>query len=185
MNLIITDASGLGHDSFWPPSHPRGTESYADIYPSWSGVYEFCRDPDGIYGFPQSTPDPWATWMDIRYGGLHVSSHSNIIFSNGLLDPWSAAGVYAKGGYPAERPSDDKNDPLWRPYKGIDGLYVQNITGDDDSMIALILEAGGHHTDLMYSDPADPPSIRGARELQRDYMRQWINAFWKQQEVQT
>lgn len=121
--------------------------------------------------------------MNIRYGGLHISAHSNIIFSNGLLDPWSAAGVYAKGGDPSQRTSNNKDDPLWQPYKGIEGLYVQNITGDD-RMIALILEAGGHHSDLMYGDPADPPSFRGAREVQRDYMRRWIQNFWSEQEIQ-
>lgn len=183
MNLIITEASGLGKDVFWPPSHPRGTETYADtLDPNATGVYDFCQDPDGNFGFPQSTADPWATWMDIRYGGLHVSSHSNIIFSNGLLDPWSAAGVYAKGGDPSRR-SSDGTKALWQPYKGIDGLYLQNITGDSDRMIAVIMEVGGHHTDLFYSDVADPPSVRGARAVQREYMERWIREFWTENEV--
>ena len=183
MNLIITDASGLGYDSFWPPSHPRGTRSYSDIYRSWTEPYAECRDPDGIFGFPQSTVDPWATWMDIRYGGLHLSAHSNIIFSNGLLDPWSSAGVYAKGGDPAERPDDKHgNPPYWRPYNGVAGLYVQNITSDD-SMIALIMDVGGHHTDLMYSHPADPESVHVAREVQRDYIHRWIRDFGGEEEI--
>jgi len=186
MNLIITDASGLGNDSFWPPAFPRGTKSYSDVYPHWSGIAEECTDPDGIFGFPQSMPDPFARYMDIRYGGLHLLGHSNIVFGNGLLDPWSAAGVYGKGGDPAQRRStDDENrdtHPQWQPYQGTPGLYVQNIT-EDDRMIALVIAVGGHHTDLMYSNPADPPSVRMARQIQRDYIHRWIGEFWNQEEV--
>lgn len=183
MNLIITDASGLGRDSFWPPAYPRGTKSYSDVFPYWEGIPEECIDPDGIFGFPQTMDDPFARYMDIRYGGLHVSAHSNIIFSNGLLDPWSAAGVYARGGDPAQRLRNrTTDDPRWQPYHGISGLYVQNITGDD-SMIALVIQVGGHHTDFMYSHQSDPPSIRAARQVQRDYMVRWIRDFWSQEEV--
>lgn len=180
MNLIITAASGLGQDAFWPPTYPRGTKSYADIAKYYTDIYQECRDPNNIFGFPQAKPDPWALWMDIRYGGLHVSAHSNIIFSNGLLDPWSAAGVYATGGDPASRDPTDPDNPHWQPYRGIPGLYVQNITNDNDRMIALIMDVGGHHTDLMFSNEADPPCVRGAREVERTYMRRWIDEFWTQ-----
>ncbi|ELU04397.1 hypothetical protein CAPTEDRAFT_174591 [Capitella teleta] len=37
------------------------------------------------------TPRP--DWIIRQYGGRNISAHSNIIFSNGLLDPWSAGGV--------------------------------------------------------------------------------------------
>uniref|UniRef100_A0A673WEA9 Lysosomal Pro-X carboxypeptidase n=1 Tax=Salmo trutta TaxID=8032 RepID=A0A673WEA9_SALTR len=36
---------------------------------------------------------PRADWADTVYGGLDIASHSNIIFSNGGLDPWSSGGV--------------------------------------------------------------------------------------------
>ncbi|RMC07464.1 hypothetical protein DUI87_16936 [Hirundo rustica rustica] len=36
---------------------------------------------------------PRLSWMLSMYGGKNISSHSNIIFSNGGLDPWSAGGV--------------------------------------------------------------------------------------------
>lgn len=174
MNLIITEAFGLGKDVFWPPSHPRGTRTYADTIDDDRTLYSFCLDPDGIFGFPQESPDPWATWMDIRYGGLHLSAHSNIVFSNGLLDPWSAAGVYSKNGDPSKR--GGCCDPDWQPYQGIKGLYVQNIT-HDDRMIALILEYGGHHTDLMFSHPLDPPSVTAARQVESNYIARWIQSW--------
>ncbi|XP_004075329.1 lysosomal Pro-X carboxypeptidase [Oryzias latipes] len=36
---------------------------------------------------------PREDWAGTLYGGKDISSHSNIIFSNGGLDPWSAGGV--------------------------------------------------------------------------------------------
>lgn len=36
---------------------------------------------------------PRPDWIITNYGGKNISSHSNIVFSNGDLDPWSAGGV--------------------------------------------------------------------------------------------
>ncbi|XP_030009006.1 lysosomal Pro-X carboxypeptidase [Sphaeramia orbicularis] len=36
---------------------------------------------------------PRAEWAGTVYGGKDIASHSNIIFSNGGLDPWSSGGV--------------------------------------------------------------------------------------------
>ncbi|XP_010629189.2 lysosomal Pro-X carboxypeptidase isoform X2 [Fukomys damarensis] len=36
---------------------------------------------------------PRPSWITTLYGGRNISSHSNIIFSNGDLDPWSGGGV--------------------------------------------------------------------------------------------
>uniref|UniRef100_A0A8D0BQC7 Lysosomal Pro-X carboxypeptidase n=1 Tax=Salvator merianae TaxID=96440 RepID=A0A8D0BQC7_SALMN len=36
---------------------------------------------------------PRALWIPTLYGGKNISAHSNIIFSNGGLDPWSGGGV--------------------------------------------------------------------------------------------
>ncbi|XP_069495981.1 lysosomal Pro-X carboxypeptidase [Ambystoma mexicanum] len=37
---------------------------------------------------------PRLTWITTEFGGKNISSHSNIVFSNGGLDPWSAGGVH-------------------------------------------------------------------------------------------
>lgn len=36
---------------------------------------------------------PRKNWIKTYYGGKNIESASNIVFSNGLLDPWSAGGV--------------------------------------------------------------------------------------------
>ncbi|ELR11692.1 prolylcarboxypeptidase isoform 2 preproprotein [Acanthamoeba castellanii str. Neff] len=46
---------------------------------------EQCRQKFGITLRPN--------WARIQYGGFNITSSSNIIFSNGLLDPWHSSGV--------------------------------------------------------------------------------------------
>lgn len=35
--------------------------------------------------------------------------------------------------------------------------------------------AGAHHLDLMFSNPADPPSVREARAVEEHYIAKWIS----------
>jgi lysosomal Pro-X carboxypeptidase len=145
MNIVVTNARGLGRDMFWPPTHPRGTHTYSDIIPN--DLYDYCKDPCGVYGYP-NTHDSWSKWLDIYYGGQRILSESNIVFSNGLLDPWSAAGVYTSQ------------------------VGIHYIT---DSMLSIVMEYGGHHTDLMYSHPDDPTCVREARKVEEIQIRKWIH----------
>ena len=62
--------------------------------------------------------------------------HTNIVWSNGALDPWSGQGVYPPGGGPG-------------------GPMVQNVSADG-SQISLMLDLGAHHLDLMFSHPSNP-----------------------------
>ena len=182
MNLIITEASGLGRDMFWPPSHSRGTWQYSDTIPkNRSNITDpYCQDPDGFFGYPKDPPDPWSTMYDFYYGGTRIESHSNIVFSNGLLDPWSAAGVYAKGRDPTmpNGLAALKNDA---EIVDVPGLYVQNIT-DSAGLVAVIMEYGGHHTDLMYSSWHDPPCIKAARDIEERFIRKWIQE-WREKTI--
>ncbi|GBG00380.1 lysosomal Pro-X carboxypeptidase [Raphidocelis subcapitata] len=77
-------------------------------------------------------------------GGADYRGVTNIVFSNGLLDPWSAFGVL-------ERPP-----------------------GADDSVAVVIIPDGGHHVDLMFSHPEDSDSIRSARGEILDHVRRWV-----------
>jgi len=170
MYLIITEASGMGRDCMWPPSHPRGTTTIGDIISDRpaNATDPYCHDPEGFFGYPKDAPDPWSTRYDEYYGGTRIGASSNIVFSNGLLDPWSAAGVYNAAAM----------DPTASESKGIPGLYLQNITSSG-SMVAVIMEYGGHHTDLMYSSPNDPPSISAARDVEEQFVRKWIHDYYQ------
>ncbi|CAK4635392.1 hypothetical protein LEN26_007089 [Aphanomyces euteiches] len=43
-----------------------------------------------------------------------------------------------------------------------------------DSVIAIPIDQGGHHLDLMFSSPNDPVSVRRAREEEKREIRKWI-----------
>lgn len=173
MNLIITEARGMGNDMFWPPSHPKGTTTYQDVveYKLKNNLTndEACDDPLDVFGFFNKKVDPWSIWLDTMFGGNRIDSRSNILFSNGLLDPWSAAGVYEIDPFPLSfRDSSHSRVP---------GLFEQNISGRD--VVALIMQLGGHHTDLMYDDDEDPESIKVAREVEKSYAINWIKQWNK------
>lgn len=63
------------------------------------------------------------------------------MFSNGLLDPWSAFGV------------------------------MSNVT---DSVSAVLIPDGAHHSDLMYSRPEDSAELTAARVTIMHHVRHWV-----------
>ena len=164
LNLIMTLAQGVGRDCFWPPSVPRNVKTYPDFVEFFGEDLKdpVCEDPDGSFGFP-AQPDPWSNWLDFQYASYRVlESSSNILFSNGLLDPWSAAGVVL--------------NTTTTTYRIQPGLTWQK---HKNGLASLLLEYGGHHVDLMFSDDQyDPPSFRAAREIERFYVSSWIQEFW-------
>jgi len=184
MFLIMTYARGLGRDFFWPPSHSKKQHSYSDTVTNRSQVEEdymsLCSDPTGVFGYPdKSRVDPWAKNLDDMYGGTRIGTSSNIIFSNGLLDPWSAAGVYQ---------SQPSQDEAYCKMKGISDDIIQypcnmlhNITSGG-GIVALILDLGAHHLDLMYSDKDDPPCAQNARKIEESFISKWIEQ-WVDQRV--
>jgi len=175
MNLIITFAQGRGRDVFWPPSLPRSIQTYNDFvqhYSDQGGFADpFCSDPNGTFGFPAEA-DPWSNWLDLQYASGRVldGTASNILFSNGLLDPWSAAGVFLDG----------------VPDTTIESV-APRLTLQKNSRLgigALLIADGGHHVDLMFSDPVhDTPAFSEARRIEASYIQDWIDQFWAESEV--
>jgi lysosomal Pro-X carboxypeptidase len=161
INLVITEARGLGYDFFWPPSLPRGVRTYREAVRNVTSSP--CPDPYDIFGYSKEPYERWSTWLDTFYGGVNMNGHSNIVFSNGLLDPWSAGGVYNES---------ISLDDLFQSYKR-DNSLVQNVTTNGD-VIALIIPYGGHHTDLMYSSEDDPTCVTQAREIEDAFIAKWI-----------
>ncbi|KAG7355417.1 serine carboxypeptidase S28 [Nitzschia inconspicua] len=165
MNLVITEARGVGNDFFWPPSVPRGVRTYAEMIQNVTPIP--CPDPYGIFGYSKEPYDPWSTRLHTHFGGISMTGHSNILFSNGLLDPWSAGGVYKSN---LLLPNDGVFQGLHK-----DKALVQNITGND--VVSLIIPFGGHHTDLMYSNSSDPVCVTEAREIEERYIAKWIHEW--------
>ena len=83
-----------------------------------------------------------------------------MIFSNGLLDPWSSAGVY-----------DDM--AVIEPGR-YTGPWLRNISSRND-VSALILPLGAHHLDLMFSDDNDPPEAPYARRVEYAAIDRWTS----------
>jgi len=152
--LLYNNAvQGAGRDMFWPPTYRRGVtvEDVVGPHHTQSGCAA-SHNAQGLFGAPTVT-NPWSDWITKFYGGSDLSSVSNIVWSNGLLDPWSGAGVYPDGG-------------------GIDGPAVQNISADG-SQVALLLDMGGHHLDLFFATDQDPPCAVEARAIEEKMIEQW------------
>ncbi|KAF0686909.1 hypothetical protein As57867_021234, partial [Aphanomyces stellatus] len=81
-------------------------------------------------------------WANTVYGGhAALRASSNIVFTNGNLDPWSGMGVL-----------DDVNP----------------------TVVAITVEGGAHHLDLMFSHPLDSDGVKAARETEKTHMWKWI-----------
>ena len=120
---------------------------------------EGCTPPPGLAGYPAKS-DPWSQWLDAYFGGRSLEGYSNIIFSNGLLDPWSSAGVY--------------DDMAVIEPGAYTGPWLRNISSSKD-VSALILPLGAHHLDLMFSDDDDPPEATYARRVEYAAIDRWTS----------
>jgi lysosomal Pro-X carboxypeptidase len=120
---------------------PIGSNGITDMFPErlWSNE-EWAAECEANLGY---TPrDEWA--LDY-FGGKNLyelASFTNIFYSNGKLDPWSAGGLKT------------------------------TIT---DKLPSFFITGGAHHLDLRAPNPADPPEVVYARELETYYARKWIN----------
>ncbi|XP_077578716.1 lysosomal Pro-X carboxypeptidase [Stigmatopora nigra] len=68
---------------------PMCTDGVRDMFePAEWNFQAFSDECHAMFGVR-----PRADWAGVVFGGKDISSHSNIIFSNGGLDPWSSGGV--------------------------------------------------------------------------------------------
>jgi lysosomal Pro-X carboxypeptidase len=68
---------------------PSTATGVADFFPPQTFIESeytlSCQQQQGV--------TPRYRWIPLQYGGFNISAHSNIIFSNGNLDPWHAGGI--------------------------------------------------------------------------------------------
>ncbi|KAF8072769.1 DPP7 [Scenedesmus sp. PABB004] len=101
----------------------------------WPRIEEHCREAWGV------TPSPHASL--VAHGGRDWRGVSNVVFSNGLQDPWSAFGV------------------------------LEDVS---DSVVAVVIPDGAHHSDLMYSRPDDSEALTAARATIMRHVARWVAA---------
>ena len=118
-----------------------------------------------MVGYPAEA-DMWASLLDQNFGGRNIDGASNIVFSSGLLDPWSAAGVYA----------GDGNPPAPGAY---DGPVASPVGAPDRDVQSVVIDLGAHHLDLMFSDDNDPASVIEARQVEAAAIKRWTGGGGK------
>jgi hypothetical protein len=91
INLVNWWVQGVGQDLYYPPNQPSRNYSFEHLV---ERSMDYCPYLEGLglVGVPQKS-DVWAQWINTVYGGEHMQYASNIVFTNGDLDPWSPAGV--------------------------------------------------------------------------------------------
>lgn len=119
----------------------------------------------------QVTPDP--NILNIEFGGSSIlQTASNIIFSNGALDPYHAGGFL---------PSAEG----WKESEGMEGVRVskyvapgsEDQSGSNSSITLILIDLAAHHLDLRATNELDPISVTNARILELNTIIGWIDAF--------
>ena len=93
--------------------------------------------------------EPRATWADMSFGGRQLFALSNVVWSNGALDPWSGLGV--------NRDTDFLG--VLDSRRGLEAVHLPN---------------GAHHLDFFWSRDDDEEDVRRARVKETALVRRWI-----------
>ena len=111
---------------------------------------DYCKGfkTQGLYGFPEYE-DVNSYWEDTVYGGTRLQYATNIIFTNGNLDPWTPAGV------------------SWED-------SANGQSQHHPSVQSLIIDQGGHHLDLFFPTDEDPESVKQVRDIEKQAIAGWI-----------
>ncbi|PSC67864.1 inner membrane PPF-chloroplastic isoform B [Micractinium conductrix] len=159
-SLALQTASPYSGDAFtyqvcaqWVPSEsffpPNGTtDMFYDAGPfNLTQLDAFCTAQLGGGG-----PLPDTRTLPLLFGGAadDFAAASNILFSNGDLDPWSSGGF---------------------------------LTSLGDSLPAVLIEQAGHHVDLYWDEPEDPPGYADARRQIKRRLAGWL-AEWPRRGVE-
>lgn len=151
INLINWWAQGVGNDLYWPPNQAQdySTES---LVPGSMAYCPYLKGL-GLYGVPDKADDH-SFWLDTAYGGTRMQYASNIVYSNGNLDPWSPAGVALTESPAAHKAPASRRTTAKRLSK-------------DGSVVSVLIDMGGHHLDLFWPTDQDPQSVRYALQLNK------------------
>lgn len=175
----------MGQDLYYPPNQPTRNYSFERLV---ERSMDYCPYLEGLglVGIPQKS-DVWAEWIDTVYGGERMQYASNIVFTNGDLDPWSPAGVKLvdgkdrslvsltidQGGHHLDLfwPTDDDPDSV-RYDSLLCYMYVYIYVCIDDDLLILLYV---HIIMNMYIYMYIYMYLRRVRDLERDYIMKWID----------
>eukprot|EP00615_Pteridomonas_danica_P000926 CAMPEP_0114356294 /NCGR_PEP_ID=MMETSP0101-20121206/20855_1 /TAXON_ID=38822 ORGANISM="Pteridomonas danica, Strain PT" /NCGR_SAMPLE_ID=MMETSP0101 /ASSEMBLY_ACC=CAM_ASM_000211 /LENGTH=549 /DNA_ID=CAMNT_0001498657 /DNA_START=28 /DNA_END=1677 /DNA_ORIENTATION=+ len=117
---------------------------------------------DASTGQPLVQPD--TSLLTRRYGGYKIGDGltgvSNLIWSNGLLDPWSGGGFLIE-------PSTSTSTSTSRAMS----------SSDDQGNVWISMPSGAHHLDLRGPNDADPSDVTDARGIEEEVMKGWIDDY--------
>ena len=95
--FVCSDQTGCGggsdgyswdYQSCTQQAFLASTNNVTDMFPPLvfdnDDLYNYCNDTWGVI--------PRSDWVPLEFGGANLNGTSNIIFSNGLLDPWHVGG---------------------------------------------------------------------------------------------
>jgi len=131
---LMPFTQGTARDMFYPPSGFDLAEAEAGCAKRW-----------GTGAVPR------ANWAMLAYGGLRGLQRglTNVVFSNGMKDPWSAGGVLSTHGF------------------------------DQTVVAVRIPNGGHHVDLMFADDKHDTPDIQRARDVELDNVARWIHlARW-------
>lgn len=124
---------------------PIASDPAVDMFPE----AKFDLDKHVYYCEKQWNTTARPYWLKYSLGGISGFDYygaSNIVFSNGKLDPWAAGGV------------DIQTKPICH-----------------SDCPNLVIEEGAHHLDLRSANPADPPSVLEARAEEIKAITRWTS----------
>lgn len=155
LSLVNWWVQGVGNDLYWPPNVPSNY-SFDDMVAVSLDYCTYYKASQGLYGLPEPGHyDVYSLWDDTTYGGLRFADYAtNIVFSNGNLDPWIAAGVHFDG---------DAATAMGR-----------GSIGHHPSVQSLVIDQGGHHLDLFFPTDEDPQSVIDVRKHETAAIKGWI-----------
>lgn len=130
VDMSAVKVKGVGDDASWPPSQNRSWSAATIKGPVDKTISPQCTKSfaqQGLYGGPQKAHS-WGDWISAYYDEMNQTDISNIVWSNGALDPWSGGGHYENS-------------------RGVSGEAIQKLN-KDGSAVALAIQLAGHHLDL-------------------------------------